>query len=196
MTSGSMKLPPGTPPMTKSPGSRIRSGCAAFVISTIRWILSSVMKGDPACKSEKAAMRIPLRFAGQDCNVIRVSRRTSREGSITNAHKARIARQQSSAIRMILARERCFLFMVWSSELPGLHQFAPSRPRRQIFPGLLVEPLAFLWFEDRAFDYAVDRFRVEVVLIVEPMHPIEHLPRWKVREVGHRQLLPQLIGHF
>src|SRR5262245_135838 len=68
------------------------------------------MKGDPACKSEMTAMRSPLKFAGQDGNVIRVSRRTSREGSITDPHMAGKARQQSSASKMILARERPFLF--------------------------------------------------------------------------------------
>src|SRR5215510_7301545 len=87
-------------------------------------------------------------------------------------------------------------FLTARSYLSGLHQFAPPRPRRQKFPGLLVEPLALLRFEDRAFDYAVDRLRAEVVLVVETVHPIEHLCGREVREIGHRQLLPQLVGHF
>src|SRR5262245_16002940 len=84
------------------------------------------MKGDPACKSEMTATRSPLKFAGQDGNVIRVSRRTSREGSITNAHKARKARQQSSASKMILARERRFLFADWFGSINVYSRFTYS----------------------------------------------------------------------
>jgi hypothetical protein len=56
------------------------------------------------------AIRIPLRLAGQEGNVIRVSRITSREGSITKAHKARKTAQQSSANETILTGERLSLF--------------------------------------------------------------------------------------
>src|SRR5262249_56180975 len=88
------------------------------------------MKGDPACKSEMTATRSPLKFAGHDGNVIRVSRRTSREGSITNAHKARKARQQSSANKMILARERRFLFAGWSGAESACSEFNAGGLRR------------------------------------------------------------------
>jgi hypothetical protein len=86
------------------------------------------MKGDPACKSEMTAIRSPFRFAGQDGNVIRVSRRTSREGSTTNAHMARKARQQSNATKMILARKRRFLFSGCSGAESACSEFNNERP--------------------------------------------------------------------